>query len=362
MAARPKILAVDDYPENLYILDRVLSRLDVEVLPATSGAVALDLTRQNDFCVAIVDVQMPGMDGYELVERLRGDPLTRTLPVIFVTAVYADEYHHRKAYESGAVDFMSKPFIPEILLSKVRVFIELFSQRLALQETVQQLAELNQQVLLLNASLEDKVRERTFELETTRSELIRQLGRAGEQRDHETGMHVERVSHYVRFLALAAGLDDSIADLYFTIAPLHDIGKIGIPDHILLKPAPLTPEERQIMQEHTRIGARIIGDHPSELLSVARIGCLTHHERWDGTGYPDRLSGKDIPLLGRLLALADVFDAVTSSRPYKAAWPLAEAFDLVWEETGKHFDPTLAALFLHHKDAVVKISQTYRDY
>lgn len=361
MAPLPKILIVDDRPENLYTLQRLLQKLPVQVFSAASGNEALGLAIEHDFCVAIVDVQMPEMDGYELVELLRGFDNTATLPVIFVSAVYSDEYHHRKGYESGAVDFISKPFVPGILLSKVRVFLELYNQRLVLQETVLRLSDLNMEVMDLNSTLEDRVRERTRELELTHQEVIRQLGRAAEVRDEGTHRHVERVSHYVKLLAQAAGVESERAELYFTIAPLHDIGKIGIPDHILLKPGPLTPEEVQVMRKHAELGARIIGDYPADLLRTAKMACLTHHERWDGKGYPRGLAGEQIPLIGRLVALADVFDAVTSNRPYKKAWPLPQALDLVRQELGHHFDSTLGNLFLQHETQVVEIHRTYAD-
>ncbi len=366
--ATTKILIVDDRPENLFALQRLLGQLDVQVLQASSGNEALALTLEHDFCLAIVDVQMPEMDGYELVELLRGNPTTATLPVIFVSAVFSDDYHHRKAYESGAVDFMSKPFIPEIMLSKVKVFIELYHQRLKLVENVKQLSVLNTRVMQLNTGLEEMVRQRTLELEqrstelqTTRYEVIRQLGRAAEVRDKETGQHVERVSQYVRLLALAAGLDAETAELYYTVAPLHDIGKIGIPDQILRKPGPLDVDEMRTMRLHAEIGAQIIGEHPSELMRTARLGCLYHHERWNGQGYPHRLAKEDIPLVGRLLALADVFDAVTSPRPYKDAWPLEEAFELVRNEVGEHFDPYFADLFLRQKASVIEIYHDHQD-
>ncbi|MBN2149123.1 MAG: response regulator [Anaerolineales bacterium] len=361
MSYQPKILIVDDRADNLFTLQRLLSPLQLEVIEASSGEEALGLTLDHDFCVALVDIQMPGMDGYEMVELLRGNTKTASLPVIFVSAVYSDEYHHRKAYESGAVDFMTKPLNPQILFSKVRVFIELHQQRLQLQEIVAQLSLTNLEVRRLNSSLEEKVRQRTSELETTRMEVIRQLGRAAEFRDKETGQHVERVSQYVRLLAVGAGVEPALVELYYTIAPLHDIGKIGIPDHILLKPGALSVEEMEIMRQHARIGAEIIGDHPSELFRVASTGCLTHHERWNGLGYPQGLHAAGIPLIGRLLALADVFDAVTSNRPYKKAWTIEEARLLVEEERGAYFDPLLVDIFLRKWDDVERIYHNLAD-
>jgi putative two-component system response regulator len=202
---------------------------------------------------------------------------------------------------------------------------------------------------------------RAAEVETTRLEIIRRLGRAAEYRDNETGLHVIRMSHYSRLLGEKAGLNSRASDLLLNAAPMHDIGKIGIPDRILLKPSPLDAGEWKTMQEHPQIGAKIIGRDSSELLQLAQTIALTHHEKWDGSGYPEGLAGEKIPLAGRIIAIADVFDALTTKRPYKNAWPVEEAIDHLKVQSGKHFDPQLLPLFLDRIDDVLKVKNQWAD-
>ncbi len=221
-----------------------------------------------------------------------------------------------RGFEVGAVDYITKPISPPVVLARVRTHLALYDQK---QE------------------LERLVKKRTKEILETRLEIIRRLGRAAEFRDDETGMRVIRMSKYAHEIALEIGVDEEEAELILNVAPLHDVGKIGIPDAILLKPGKLTPEEWKIMKKHAEYGARIIGDHPSKILQAAKTVALTHHEKWDGTGYPNGLGGEDIPLVGRICAIADVFDALTSKRPYKEVWDVDKAVNLILEEKGKHF-------------------------
>jgi putative two-component system response regulator len=212
-----------------------------------------------------------------------------------------------------------------------------------------------------NVVLEEKVRERTRELHDTRLEIIHRLGRAAEYRDNETGLHIIRMSRYSQTLGRLAGLDDEEADLLLHASPMHDIGKIGIPDRILLKPGKLDPDEWTVMQTHARIGADLLDGHPAPLLRMARDIALTHHEKWDGSGYPDGRRGEEIPLVGRIVAVADVFDALTSARPYKPAWPLEKALDYIRAQRGRHFDPALAGLFLEHLPEFLVIRERYAE-
>jgi putative two-component system response regulator len=254
---------------------------------------------------------MPGMTGLEVCRQLKQNPQTAALPVIFVTAL-SDSKDEAEGFAAGAVDYISKPVSPPIVLARV--------PHLSLV--------------------------RVEELVETRLQIIQRLGRAAEFKDNETGLHVIRMSHYSRLLALAAGYGERFADELLNAAPMHDIGKIGIPDAILLKPGKLDADEWNIMRSHAEIGARIIGEDKSSLLQMAATIALSHHERWDGTGYPQGLQGEAIPLAARIVAIADVFDALTSKRPYKHAWTVDEAFALIASEAGKHFDPALAACFL----------------
>jgi len=212
-----------------------------------------------------------------------------------------------------------------------------------------------------NKTLEKRVQERTQELFQTQLEIIKRLGLAAEYRDNETGLHIVRMSQISALLAKAAGLDDVEAEMVLNASPMHDIGKIGIPDHILLKPGKLNSEEWVTMQTHTTIGARILSGHHSSLLEMACEIALTHHEKWDGSGYPKGLKGNDIPLTGRIVALADVFDALTSERPYKHAWTARDAVTLIKEDSGKHFDPRLVEQFLSLLPEIVAIKEKYAE-
>jgi putative two-component system response regulator len=209
--------------------------------------------------------------------------------------------------------------------------------------------------------LEQKVRERTRELEETRMEIIRRLGRAAEYRDNETGLHIIRMSKFSQILGQATGMSDQDSGMLLNASPMHDIGKIGIPDSILLKPGKLDADEWEIMKTHSSIGAKILSGHPSELMQMAREIALTHHEKWDGSGYPGGLSGEEIPLSGRIVALADVFDALTSERPYKKAWAVDDAVSFIKENSGKHFDPTLVELFIDRLDEIIEVRDKYAE-
>ncbi|MBI4984358.1 MAG: response regulator [Rhodocyclales bacterium] len=332
------VLVVDDVAENIDVLAGIL-RDQYRVLFATNGADALALARSERPGLILLDVVMPGMDGYEVCRCLKADLRTRDIPVIFVSAM-TDERDELTGLEIGAVDYLPKPCKPPIVRQRVRIHLELHDQNLA---------------------MESKVRERTQVLEDTRVEIIRRLGRAAEYRDNETGMHVLRMSHSAHLLALAAGIPAAQADILLHAAPMHDVGKIGIPDRILLKPGKLDAQEWAIMQSHAVVGAEIIGEHDSELLKMARSVALTHHEKWDGSGYPYGLAGEAIPIEGRIAAIADVYDALTSVRPYKRAWSQAEAADYLGCQAGIGFDPQLTRRFLAILPEVEAICRRYAD-
>jgi putative two-component system response regulator len=332
------ILVVDDVPENIDVIAGTL-RKHYRVIFAINGGDALELARTQAPDLVLLDIMMPEMDGYEVCRRMKEDIKTRDIPVIFLTALSADSDEQR-GLELGAVDFLHKPCNPAIVRQRVRIHLDLRDQ---------------------NQALEIKVRERTTELDQTRLEIVRRLGRAAEYRDNETGMHVIRMSHSARLLALAVGVPESQAELLLNAAPMHDVGKIGIPDRILLKPGRLAPEEWAIMQTHTTIGAEIIGDHPSKLLRMARTVALAHHERWDGSGYPNGLAGEAIPLEGRIVTVADVFDALTSERPYKRAWSSQAATDYIRSQAGKAFDPGLVQVFIGLIPEVLRMGERYAD-
>ena len=324
--SRPTLLLVDDEPNNLQVLRHILQD-HYRLLFARDGDKALQLARSETVDLILLDVMMPGMTGLEVCRQLKQLPATATVPVIFVTAL-SDSKDEAEGFAAGGVDYISKPVSPPIVLARVRTHLSLV---------------------------------RVEELVETRLQIIQRLGRAAEFKDNETGLHVIRMSHYSRLLALAAGCSQRFADELLNAAPMHDIGKIGIPDNILQKPGKLDEDEWKIMRSHAEIGARIIGDDRSSLLRMAATIALSHHERWDGKGYPQGLQGEAIPLEARIVAIADVFDALTSKRPYKHAWTVDEAFALIESEAGKHFDPALAACFLSLRAQLEAIRQQWLD-
>jgi putative two-component system response regulator len=333
------VLVVDDTPSNISVLMEIL-RGDYRVLAATSGANALKIARGDPAPdLILLDVMMPEMSGHEVCQRLKAESSTRMIPVIFVTAMNQTE-DETQGFALGAVDYITKPVSPPIVKARVKTHLALYDQ---------------------NRELERLVRERTAELRHTRLEIIKRLGRAGEFRDNETGMHVIRVAHYCRLLGEAVRMNEEDIDLLFHAAPMHDIGKIGIRDNVLLKPGKLDDDEMKIMRQHVPFGAEIIGEHADGLLSMARTIALTHHEKWDGTGYPRGLKGEAIPLVGRITSIADVFDALTSVRPYKKAWPVEDAVTWIQREAGRSFDPELVSKFVALLPQILAIRTQYSD-
>ncbi|WP_084539505.1 response regulator [Halodesulfovibrio marinisediminis] len=332
------VLVVDDAPENIEIL-RTILQPQYKVKAARTGEKAIKIAQTTPPDMILLDVVMPEMDGYEVCRQLKVDPTTAEIPIIFITAKTSAD-NETQGFELGAVDYITKPVRPAIVKARVATHLALRDQTHHLEELVVQ---------------------RTIELQNTHLELIRCLGQAAEYKDNETGLHVIRMSHYARIIAQQLDVGDDWVQLVFQAAPMHDVGKIGIPDSILSKPGKLTDEEWQMMRNHPEYGAEIIGDHSSLLLSMAREIALTHHEKWDGTGYPYNLAGEAIPLSGRVVAIADVFDALTSERPYKHAWAVEDAVALIQENAGKHFDPDLVPLFLKELPAVLEIKKKYAE-
>jgi len=322
---KQKILIVDDEPANLQLLRQILKD-DYDLVFAKSGEDALKNAIEHQPHLILLDVMMPIMDGHEVCRRLKADHRCTHIPVIFVTAMN-DEMDEAKGFGLGAIDYITKPVRPSVVRMRVKSHLALADQQRACRK----------QVVLQHQ-----------ELIETRLRSLQMLGKAAEYKDNETGLHVVRMSHYSALLARAYGWNEQACTLMLHAAPMHDIGKIGTPDHILRKPGKLDAEEWEIMKQHPTVGAEIIGEYSegSELFKMARVIALTHHEKWNGTGYPNGLAGEDIPIAGRIVAIADVFDALTTRRPYKEAWPIDKAIGLLEDETGKHFDPTLMGLFL----------------
>ncbi len=337
---KPTVLVVDDTPDNIAVLMSVLKD-DYRVKAALDGETALGITTSSEKPdIILLDIMMPNMDGYEVCKRLKSDPTTTKIPVIFVTSKSEVEDEER-GFELGAIDYITKPISPPLVKARVKTHLSLHNQAQHLEALVQ---------------------ERTDELNDTRIEIIRRLGRAAEFKDNETGTHVIRMSWFARFLAQEIGQPESWCDLLYNAAPMHDIGKIGIPDKVLLKPGKLDAQEWEIMKKHAQYGADIIGEHPSPILQMAKEVAITHHEKWNGMGYPNGLKGEEIPLSGRIVAVADVFDALTSARPYKPAWTEQKAIALLREEAGQHFDPSLIEPFIAILPKIREIQDKYKDH
>ena len=357
---RSTILIVDDVPENLEVLGELLQPL-YRVRGAQSGMRALQVACSSPMPdLILLDVMMPGMDGYAVFEALRADPRTRDIPVIFVTALDGVR-EEEKGLELGAVDYISKPLRPTIVLARVHTQLELKKARDGLRDQ--------------NTFLEAEIARRMGENLLIQEVSIRALARLAEIRDPETGNHLRRTQAYMNVLARRLALDPRHAatltphtiDLIVKSAPLHDIGKVGIPDYILLKPGKLTPEEWTIMQTHARLGAEAIehaeedAERPVPFLAIAKEIARHHHERWDGSGYPDRLAGEAIPIAARLMALADVFDALISRRVYKDPVSLDGAREMICAGRGTHFDPDVVNAFLADLPQFVDIASRYGD-
>ncbi|MBI5258719.1 MAG: two-component system response regulator [Burkholderiales bacterium] len=354
------ILIVDDNPGNLTVLGDLLQPR-YRVRAANSGERALRLVRSPPRPdLVLLDVMMPGMSGYEVLEHLREHEATRDIPVIFVTAMNAQEDEQR-GLVMGAVDYIAKPIRPAIVLARVHTHLLLKQARDRLEGDV--------------ASLRSELNLRNSANLLTQDVTIRVLARLAEARDNETGHHIMRTQAYVQALArrarqhplFAVSLDERTIAQIVKSAPLHDIGKVGIPDHVLCKPGPLDAQEWAIMKTHARLGADVISraeadaQQPVEFLRHAKQMALHHHERWDGTGYPDGLAGEDIPLSARLMAIADVFDSLICERAYKRSMSFEQAHAAMVAERGSHFDPDLLDLFVDGFDEFSAIARRYRD-
>ncbi|MGB4074693.1 HD-GYP domain-containing protein [Pseudomonas sp.] len=358
-ARKATLLVVDDVPANLHLMSELLC-VDYHVRVAADGAKALQIARRNAPDLILLDVMMPDMDGYEVCRQLQIDALTREIPVLFLTAKdqAKDEQH---GLELGASDYLSKPIEPATLLARVR-------SQLRLKSAADQLRS-------RNAYLDQEVAQRTCELQAVHDVTILALASLAETRDNETGNHLRRTQNYVRVLAqklaeqprFAAQLDEQAIELLYKSAPLHDIGKVGIPDHILLKPGRFEPAEFEVMKHHPRLGYQALV-HAEEMLGapvpflrIAKEIALSHHEKWDGSGYPQGLAGEAIPLSARLMAVADVYDAVISRRVYKPEMPHAKAAEIIREGCGGHFDPAVVEAFLSLQETFQEIAQRYAD-
>ena len=354
------ILVVDDNEDNVFLLDSIISAQGFKVLTAHGGREALDLAaeRRLGLDLVIADLMMPGVDGMEVTRALKANPRTSHIPVILLTAKQRERGDVAKGLDMGAEDYLTKPIDSMELLARVRSAL----RQKGLQD----------ELARVNENLEQLIEERTIEVLLTRNAAIFGFAKLAEYRDPETGGHLERIRNYTHALAvelsrdpaLAGQVDDEFVSTIFESSVLHDIGKVGIPDNVLLKPGKLTPEEFEIMKTHAIIGgdalassARRIGD--DSFLSMGRDIAYFHHERWDGAGYPRRLKGEEIPLAARIMALADVYDALVSKRVYKEAMPHQQARDIILANGGAHFDPAVVRAFRANEHMFVEIRHKY---
>ena len=327
-----RILIVDDEPANVRLLERVLEKLGYDnARGITDSREVLDLMAAFDPDLIVLDLHMPHMDGIQVLEQLRQRKSSEYLPVLVLTADVNPETKLR-ALTAGANDFLTKPVEPTEVGLRVKHLLTTRFMTLDLQDQAE--------------VLEQKIRSRTWELEEAQIEIMERLARAGEYRDDNTGEHTFRVGHNAAELAAMAGMSAADVELVRSAAPLHDVGKIGIPDSILLKPGPLTDEEFAIMKPHTIIGAKILSGSRFRVLQLAEGIAMSHHEAWNGSGYPHGIAGEKIPLVARIVSIVDTFDALTHERPYKAAWPADKALAVIQEGAGTKYDPRLAALFV----------------
>lgn len=336
---KPLILLVDDTPANLDVLRAILQdRYALKV--ALSGEKALALMALDPMPdLVLLDVMMPGMDGFEVCKRLKSSERTRRVPVVFVTALTEVEDETR-GFDAGGVDYITKPVSPPVVQARVATHLSLYSQEQHLNALVER---------------------RTEQLQKTRLEVIRRLGRAAGYKDDEAGLHVVRVSHMARLLAKSAGLPDADVDVIYHAAPLHDVGKIGLPDELRSEDVVFSDAQRKLHRQHPLIAARIIGKHDDPLLETARVIALTHHEHWDGSGFPRGLKGEQIPLAGRIVAIASHFDRLTGERTGYLPISVEAAVLKLRDDQGRRFDPQLVQHFVAALSEVQRILDQYSD-
>ncbi|MFB0825835.1 HD-GYP domain-containing protein [Chromobacterium violaceum] len=359
-AGRQTVLLVDDSPESLTQMYGLL-KADYRTLIANGGERALQIVEGDALPdLVLLDVMMPGLGGLEVCRRLKADPRTESIPVIFLTAMSELE-DEQAGFDAGAADYIVKPVSPPIMMARVRTHLRAKAVADFLEDKA--------------AFLQTEVERRTREVQVIQDVTIMALASLAETRDHETGNHLRRTQNYVRALALELRnhpnyrpqLSDETVQLLYKSAPLHDIGKVGIPDHILLKPGPLTPEEFEVMKTHTVLGRDTIAsaermlDAPSSFLRLAREIAYCHQEKWDGSGYPQGLAGEAIPLSARLMAVADVYDALISRRVYKPPFSHEKAVGIIRDDSGRHFDPAVVKAFLQVAEQFREIARLYSD-
>ena len=332
---------------NIMLLESILQKAGYTHVHFTQDPTqVVPLFKELNPDLICLDICMPELNGFQIMGQLKIIHQNAYLPILVLTSE-EDRETRLRALESGGKDFLNKPFDKTEVLMRIRNLLEA--------------SLLNKVVSRQNETLEEIVKVRTRELKETQFDVVHRLARAAEYRDNETGSHIVRMSHYATVLGRACGMTEEECGVLFHATPMHDVGKLGIPDRILLKPGKLTEEEFEIMKQHTVIGANLLSGSQSAVLQMGEVIALTHHEKWDGSGYPNRIAGEDIPLIGRICAIADVFDALSSKRCYKDPWPLDETLEEIRSHAGKQFDPNLVSLFGELLPVIIDIQRTYTD-
>jgi putative two-component system response regulator len=351
MKAKPVVLVVDDQPQNIELLEAYLVPQGYEIVTATTGEEALAKLSDQPIDLILLDVMLPGLNGFEVTRRIKRDQSHRLLPIILVTALREKE-DRIEGIEAGCDDFISKPFDKPELLTRVRSLLKVKAYNDLMSHYRK---ELESEV----AARTEELRRAVERLKAASLDTIYRLSLASEYKDRNTGAHIRRMSLYCAAVARRLGLDERAVETILFASPMHDLGKIGIPDRILMKPADLDPTEWKIMKEHTVIGADILKGSAAEFIKLGETIARSHHEKWDGSGYPDRLKGREIPMAARIAAIADVFDALISRRPYKEAFSEEKSLAIIQEKRGSHFDPDVVDAFFAVRDEILAIKRQY---
>lgn len=345
-----KILIVDDVEINILVLIESLGsyrRISVSL----DSSIAYQSFSYVHPDIVLLDIRMPNMSGFDICGYIKENPETSDIPIIFITSEN-DSLSLSKAFEIGAVDYIKKPFDPIEVNARLKTHLKL-------KIAEKKLKEQNFNLELKVAERTKRLEEKNVELQNVKRETIFRLCLAAELRDSDTGNHIKRIQAYTELIALKYGMSPEEAEQLALASSMHDLGKIGIPDHILLKPGKLSPDEFEIMKQHAVIGAKALADGDSDLLRVAHLVALSHHERWNGQGYPYGLFGTSIPIEARIVGLVDVFDALLSRRPYKQSFSVDEAVSIIISEKGKHFDPQLVEIFVSSLDEILVIKEMF---
>ncbi len=338
-----KIVSIDDNENNLFLIEAICSDMGLTVKSFSDSLNGLVYCLQNDIDMILVDYMMPNLNGLQFIEEFRKNK--KYIPIVMITAVGDDENIHKKAFVRGANDFLNKPVNSVIFQARILNLLTNHQNRILLEDRAK--------------LLQQEVEKATKSLVNREHETLQILGKTAEYKDPETASHVSRVARYSKLLAKEYGLTAKEQDIIFYASPFHDLGKIGIEDKILLKPGKLDEDEFKIMKTHAQIGYEILKDSKSEYLQAGAIIALTHHEKFDGSGYPNGLKGENIHVFGRIVAIADVFDALTSFRPYKKAWSFEDALNYLEEKSGKDFDSKMVQIF---KDKIDEVKEIYNSY